>query len=182
MIWSDVYYRAPVASVSDRSQIPLSPDTAIENISQALPSITPDSPYPETTSQTPSELFVHSEYAKVFGLDISKSYKNISSDTLHSGDKVQVDITLRNTTTSTITGIKYLDTIPKIFDPSGTSKYQVELAGNVEEKSFSFLDVGDFDVSLIGRDIPAGETLHLKYQVQALPASYGEMQVGNLEK
>lgn len=34
----------------------------------------------------------------------------------------------------------------------------------------------------IGRDIPPGQTLEISYDMIALPASYGEMVVGDLEK
>lgn len=34
----------------------------------------------------------------------------------------------------------------------------------------------------IGRDIPPGQTLEISYDIVALPASYGEMIVGDLEK
>lgn len=34
----------------------------------------------------------------------------------------------------------------------------------------------------VGRDIPPGQTLEISYDMVALPASYGEMVVGDLEK
>lgn len=38
-----------------------------------------------------------------------------------------------------------------------------------------------YDVALSVRDIPAGATVHILYDVEALPATYGKMIVGKLE-
>ena len=35
---------------------------------------------------------------------------------------------------------------------------------------------------LVGRDLAPGETMEISYDLVALPASYGEMIVGDLEK
>ncbi len=142
-----------------------------------ITNLSPSSPQNATTSN-----FVYSEYAPAFGLDIQKTYNNISAAKLHAGDLIQVDIALKNTTTSTLSQIEYLDTIPKIFDPKDTKKYQLIIDNEATEKNFVPLTSGDFDADFIGMDIPAGKTLHIRYTLKALPTTYGEMQVGNLQK
>ncbi len=74
-----------------------------------------------------SDLYVRSEYAPAYGIEIEKKYKNITSSTLHGGDRIQVEITLKNTTASTMKNIEYLDTLPKIFTLPNEAKYQVIL-------------------------------------------------------
>lgn len=54
--------------------------------------------------------------------------------------------------------------------------------GQVQEKTFTLLQADDYDAYFTLRDIPAGSTLHLIYEVTALPVAYGEMIVDNLEK
>lgn len=61
-------------------------------------------------------------------------------------------------------------------------KYQVILDGQVISRDFQYLDGTDYDAYFVGRDIPAGHTLQIKYQLTALPASYGDMLVGDFEQ
>lgn len=70
-----------------------------------------------------------------------------------------------------------MDSIPLIFDATGTKKYQLSLDGQVIEHSFVPIQTGDFDADFTGRDIPAGKTLHILYQVKAFASSFGEMKV-----
>lgn len=92
----------------------VSPIPVANPSSKPNPSINPD-------------LYVRSEYAPAYGVEIEKKYTNISSSTLHGGDRVLVEITLKNTTASTVKDIEYLDTLPKIFDLPESAKYQVIL-------------------------------------------------------
>lgn len=173
MIQSDVYYQKTLPSPSNDDSSTYSADQSIDTITNLAASSTPN---------TSSSNFVYSEYAPAFGLDIQKTYTNISASKVHAGDLIQVDIALKNTTTSTLSQIEYMDTIPKIFDVRDTTKYQLIIDDEATEQKFVPLTTSDFDADFVGMNIPAGKTLHIRYTLKALPATYGEMQVGNLQK
>lgn len=124
--------------------------------------------------------YVRSEYAPAFGVEISKLYRNTSGRTLRAGDRVEVDIALKNTGTSPITDGEYLDTIPVLFDPENTDTYTLTLSGMSEERRFERIRE-DYDAAFSLVTIPVGATLHITYEVEVLPASYGEMIVSKLE-
>jgi hypothetical protein len=90
-----------------------------------VPIINP-SPIP-STSITP-DLYIRSEYAPAYGVEIEKKYQNITSSTLHGGDRILVEITLKNTTSNIIRNVEYLDTLPKIFDLPDDAQYHVILS------------------------------------------------------
>lgn len=120
--------------------------------------------------------YAKSEYAPAFGYTISKRYKNLSATTLHAGDRVQVDIAIQNTTNNTLIPSEYLDTIPNIFSQENTEKYILSLSGSSEERTFTpYSDT--YDALFTLKSIPAGQTLHIIYEVEALPTQYGEMTV-----
>lgn len=128
------------------------------------------------------ELYVKSEYAEAYGLQIEKRYRNLSSTSLHEWDRVQISIALKNTSTGTITGVKYLDRMPKIFTLPRGAKYKALLGTMSSEDVLDPLSVEEYDFLLRGFDIPAGETLTFTYEVQALRVRYGKMIVDNLER
>lgn len=138
-------------------------------------------PNTNTTSTTRTDTYLKSQYAPAFGLKIEKHYQNINAATLHAGDTIRVDIAFTNTSNSPISGFEYLDTIPKIFDTEKTHTYRMTLGDESQEKPFEWLATEEYDAHFIGRDIPAGSTLHMTYEVRALAASYGEMSVGKFE-
>ena len=109
-------------------------------------------------------------------------YKNLSSTALHAGNKIEASITLKNTTTSPITNIKYLDTLPTIFDIGETKKYHIIIGGKKEERDIVFLQGESYDLELRGVTLRPGETMTLSYDLTALPASYGTMIVDDLER
>lgn len=92
--------------------------------------------------------YVRSEYAPAYGVDIEKKYRNITNTTLHTGDRIQVEITLKNTTTKTITDIRYLDTIPKIFILPSGAKYRSILGSQSREAPQNLLSAEDYQVEL----------------------------------
>ncbi len=133
-----------------------------------------------TPDPTSLVTYVKSEYAGAYGADISKTYQNISNGSVRAGDTIQVDIAIKNTGNSTLQDGEYLDTIPKIFDTADTTKYTISLGGMSEDRSFQKPD-DSYDAIFTLKDIPIGSTLHILYQVKALPVAYGEMMVGLLE-
>lgn len=49
-------------------------------------------------------------------------------------------------------------------------------------KTFEPLSSSDYDMYMVGSDLEPGQTMEILYDLVALPASYGEMIVGDLEK
>ena len=77
--------------------------------------------------------------------------------------------------------VKYLDTIASIFTRDETEKYSIEINGQKIDKQL-VEDFGDYDLIFELPDIPAGGTVVIRYTLKILPASYGEMLVGDFEK
>ena len=104
---------------------------------------TANSPSIPTNIYTPSlslgNLYVRSEYAPAYGLQVEKRYRNLSDTTLHTGDRVQVEISLKNTTNAMISAVEYLDTIPQIFRLPEVAKYRAILAGQSREDTINQL-------------------------------------------
>lgn len=128
------------------------------------------------------DTFVRSQYAVAHGLSIEKKYTNTTHVTLYPDDLIQARISIKNTTSQTIKNVEYLDVIPKIFSLDATEKYTVSIGGTSIDRPFEALSNGDYDMYFVGRDIPPGQTLEITYDIVALPASYGEMIVGDLER
>lgn len=128
------------------------------------------------------DTFVRSQYATAYGLNIEKKYTNTTHTTLYPDDLIQARISIKNTTNQTIKNIEYLDVVPKIFSLDKTEKYTVSIGGTSIDRPFESISSGDYDMYFVGRDIPPGETLEISYDIVALPASYGEMIVGDLER
>ncbi len=98
------------------------------------------------SSSQDGDLYVRSEYAPAYGLEIERNYKNNSSDVIHSGDKILSTITIKNTSSRIAKNVEYLDTIPKIFDASETMRYTITtLDGVKKEKNFQYLPTEEFD-------------------------------------
>ncbi len=122
-----------------------------------------------------------SQYAPAYNIEVSRTWKDISHTFLQSGDRIVAEVTLKNTGGTTLRNIKFLDTIPDIFDATSTQTYDVILGTDKVTRQFNRLSIGAYDAELEGRDIPAGQTLTFRYEMTALPARHGEMMVGNLE-
>lgn len=82
-------------------------------------------------------LYVKSEYAPAYGLDVEKRYTNLSSTTVHGGDRIQVEIHITNSGSQIAKNVSYLDRVAKIFEIPEDSKYQVQLGGLNQEKDFA---------------------------------------------
>ncbi len=89
---------------------------------------------------------------------------------------------IKNTTAFPIRNIEYLDTVPGIFSLEKTLKYTVTTNNTTVERSMESLSTDEYDAYFLGRDLLPGQSLEIRYDLIALPASYGEMIVGDLEK
>jgi hypothetical protein len=128
------------------------------------------------------DIFVRSQYATAYGLAIEKIYTNVTHPVLYPDDMIQARISIKNTTNTTIKNIEYLDTLPKVFSSEKTQKYTIKIGNTMVNKTFEPLSSSDYDMYFVGWDLAPGETMEILYDLVALPASYGEMIVGNLEK
>ena len=153
------------------------PDPNTPTVSPIPIPATPTNPNPSLNP----DLYVRSEYAPAYGLEIEKKYRNITSSTLHGGDRILVEITIKNTTASAIKNVEYLDSLPKIFDLPDDPKYQVILWWQNREYPLGTISAEEYDFYLKGVDIPSGDTLTFRYELTALTASYGDMIVDHLE-
>ena len=167
---AEIYYQyaRPVAQVSTR----VTPDS----LSGALDTRA------SGTAGNISDTYVRSQYATAYGLQISKQYTNVTHATLYPDDLIQARISIKNTSSVAIKNIEYLDTIPKIFSLEKTVRYNIKVGGSSTDRVFESLSSGDYDMHFVGRDLAPGETLEISYDLIALPASYGEMIVGDLER
>lgn len=55
------------------------------------------------------------------------------------------EIQFKNTGNTSIKNLKYLDTIPAIFDATNTKKYEIILGEEKIERDFKFQSLGEFD-------------------------------------
>jgi len=182
MLLSEVYYQRTVYDQTAPNALP-SDDLLITDpalMTGTLATLLGDGDEELTPEPTRTVTYARSEYTPAFGVEISKLYKNTSGKTLRAGDHVEVDIALKNTGTSPITDGEYLDTIPVLFDPENTDTYTLTLSGMSEERPFQQIRE-DYDAVFSLVTIPVGATLHITYEVEVLPASYGEMIVSKLE-
>lgn len=77
---------------------------------------------------------------------------------------------------------EYLDTVPKIFSYESTKKYTITNGSKTVSRDFERISDTSYDAHFFLGDIAAGQTIELTYDLIALPASYGEMVVGDLER
>jgi hypothetical protein len=73
------------------------------------------------------DTFVRSQYAPAHGLIIEKRYTNTTNLNLHPDDLIRANISIKNTTATTIRNVEYLDIIPKVFSLDTTEKYTVTI-------------------------------------------------------
>lgn len=91
-------------------------------------------------------------------------------------------MTIKNNGNTVIRGVEYLDTILAFFSEEDTETYTVEIDGYLTERSIESLMTGDYDLIFRVGDIPPGATAIIRFPLKVLPASYGEMIVGDLER
>ncbi len=173
---SEVYYQYSQLVPPPPDTVPTSDLTQIQAaFDQNLNSVE------SSTLGSITETYVKSQYAPAYNIEVSRTWKNISHTFLQSGDRIVAEVTLKNTGNTTLQNIKFLDSVPDIFDASNTESYEVILGNEKVTRQFNRLSIGAYDAEFEGRDIPAGQTLTIRYEMTALPARHGEMMVGNLE-
>lgn len=138
----------------------------------------------QNTSKSAYRTYIKSEYAPGVSVDISKKFEPVSGqNTLRPYDLIHAVITIRNDSGENIAGAEYLDSLPELFLLDAESKYQVIRSGNSQtEGSIEVPPSGNYDMRFSIGDIGAGETVTVKYALQVLPVSYGEMLVGDFGK
>lgn len=133
------------------------------------------------TTPTPLKTYIRSQYASLHGLEISKKFQSQNA-ILYPYDTIQVEVSVKNLSSESQKNVKYLDSIPKMFDRDTSATYSVEITGNRVEKNFQEKDDGEFDLEFDVGEIPAGAEAKIRYTLKVLPASYGEMLVGDFEE
>jgi len=133
------------------------------------------------TTPIPLKTYIRSQYASLHGLEISKKFQSQNA-ILYPYDTIQVEVSVKNLSSESQKNVKYLDSIPKIFDRDTSATYSVEITGNRVEKNFQEKDNGEFDLEFDVGEIPAGAEAKIRYTLKVLPASYGEMLVGDFEE
>lgn len=133
------------------------------------------------TTPIPLETYIRSQYASLHGLEISKKFQSQNA-ILYPYDTIQVEVSVKNLSSESQKNVKYLDSIPKMFDRDTSATYSVEITGNRVEKNFQEKDNGEFDLEFDVGEIPAGAEAKIRYTLKVLPASYGEMLVGDFEE
>jgi hypothetical protein len=105
------------------STSPIEIDASTIDAQFALSFTDPNIPSPSTR-----ELFVRSEYAQAYDIEIEKRFLNVSSpDLLRTGDRIRVEVALKNTSSGTIDSLEYLDTIPSIFTLLDGGTYRTDI-------------------------------------------------------
>jgi uncharacterized repeat protein (TIGR01451 family) len=135
-----------------------------------------------STQSSKTDVYIRSEYAGAFGAEVSRSFRDLSSPTLHTGDRIEATIMIKNTSNTPLKGLEYLDTIPAILTALDTTKYRITIGNTSMTRDFESLQRGDYDAHFTLMDIPVGQTLTLSYELRALPTRYGDMLVGDFEK
>lgn len=125
--------------------------------------------------------FARIEYARAWNIDVSKTYSLGTGSILKSGEKVRVDIEIRNTGTTPLTGIEYIDTVPPIFSDTDTRAYTVVSGTETITREYARAPGSEYDNYFRLPDIAPGRSVILSYELTALPASYGELLVGDFE-
>lgn len=178
---SEVYYQYQQIIVPDEldQTFDLFEDGSLDSLEETFDTTLGSAEASVTGVKT--DTYIKSEYAPAYGVEVARSFQNLSNPFIHAGDTIEVSIALKNTSDQTVTGVEYLDMIPAIFSSEHTTKYKVTLGDEVITRDFAYIEIGEYDAHFVGRDIPAGKTLTITYELQALPASYGEMLVGDFE-
>jgi hypothetical protein len=174
---SEVYYNHSEIITSDTSNPAKNADftSLSKTVNEDLASAESSSAWSKT------QTYIKSQYAWAYNLEVSRTWKNLSSSTLHGWDRILAQITLKNTGGSTLRDIRYLDKISPNFDPSDTKTYDVLLGWQKVTRDFSFIASGEYDSFFEGRDIWPWETLTFEYELRAFAVRHGELTVGKLE-
>jgi FG-GAP-like repeat len=151
-------------------------NTSPETLSGALTDIS------NGTTGSRVSTFIRGQYAKAYGLNIEKIYTNTTHATLYPEDHITATIRIENTSSQSMRSVEYLDTIPKIFSIKDTKQYSIHRSNVSISREYDAIWDNEYDAHFTLWDISPGETIEIIYEMVALPASYGEMIVGDLEQ
>lgn len=93
---------------------------------------------------------------------------------------MQAEIIIKNTTDAEISGVKYLDSIPKIFRRDDSKNYTI-IVGNTSQEKPLQNNNGEYSLAFDVGNIPANSSATIRYTLSILPVSYGEMLVGDFQ-
>lgn len=147
------------------------------------------------TSTWKTYTFIKSDYSHHKWLDVSKTYKNITtnSDLIKSWNLVQLDINLKNTTSSTLKDLIYVEDLPEFLVPANEPKYslvynwQTYIDKNVALKwsnwDYDFLLDWYIDADLKEQklNLLPNQEIKLSMVLQVVPFSYWHIDVWNYD-
>nr|MDD3720153.1 VCBS repeat-containing protein [Candidatus Gracilibacteria bacterium] len=133
--------------------------------------------YPTDSNNSQNTTFVKSEYSNSFGIKVEKVFTDINGGSLNSGDIVNIEVKLKNTSNSTKKNIAYAENIEDYF-------YFNNAGNNVQTSKESNIryNIGNYDFVVDNFSLNPGEELSLEYQVETLPLTYGYLETGLFEK
>jgi len=140
-----------------------------------------------TSNRGGERVFIRSPFAEGKGLKVEKTYRLLSDagrDTIHTGDKIRVEIILTNNSPKAFQDAVYLDSNDRaIFQEEQEGIYTIiRKDGEEEQKPLRYLTQGDFDYGFDLATIAPMEVVQIRYIVTATPVAFGKMGVGLLEK
>lgn len=190
VIKSQVFYQRQVAEMQTIASTNLTNTTAtalgnyLQNSDPNAilnPTVTGSIDNSIATNPIKLETFVRSQYASLAQANVEKKYSS-KNNLLYPDDIIEVTIALKNNSAEAMKNIVYLDTITEIFAKDNSAHYEVEIDGKKVAKNFVEPEGGEYDLQFEIDEIPAGGEAKIRYTLKVLPASYGEMLVGDFEK
>ena len=127
---------------------------------------------------TTQRQFLRSEYAQTQWIEVKKSFIDINEGNLLSGDRVYLDISLRNTGTEQVNDIEYVDNISRFFQFSDETFTILESW----ERVLKNRALWSFNIVINSIELNPGEEKIFRFELETLPFSYGDMQVGLFEE
>ncbi len=179
-------------TVGDDPNNPGSPNTALTSQIQSTITTTQgqaarnsfDTSALTNTTITEQRTYLRSEFADAKNITIAKVYTDKNGGTLQAGDRIDVAITITNTSSSTLAGVSYLDSNEKnVFKLSENTGYTIaDNNGSVSQSgSLNSLVDGTFDYQFDNLSIPAGSNRVIHYEMLANSLAFGQFHVGIFE-
>lgn len=131
------------------------------------------------SGQSTQTSFLRSEYASSQDISIEKKFTDLSPSVLQIGDKVAVEVRIKNTGNQIRNNVAFVDTIAKNFVLDSTEI-------TVLSQDNKTLPVkqwpGIYDLLIDWFFLIPGEEIILEYTLETLPLRYGYIQVGLFEE
>lgn len=125
------------------------------------------------TNATTYKTFVKSEYAAWEKMQVTKTFSDVNGWLLKGGDKVKVSVTLKNTGSTQMKNIQYIEKTEEnfFFDIQGDTQFISSKPVSFEEGPFNY------DFTLKDFTLSAGEAFTFSYNVETYPFSFWYIQV-----